>query len=147
MHPATAQPRYLRVPGDERRLAQELLLRHGPEVPPGQVLRRGAGLQVVLPPQPPQPQQLAVTPQRVPAEADGQRRGVGALGVRQHLGVLEQAVRRQLLQPVGGHAPVHLQLAKWDATVLVHGIQDLKENNKNNNSVPTRAKQLVEFCL
>ena len=50
-------------------------------------------------------------------------------------------------QPVGGHAPVHLQLAKWDATVLVHGIQDLKENNKNKNSVPTRAKQLVEFCL
>lgn len=39
------------------------------------MLGRGAGLQVVVPVQPPQPQQLTVTVERVPPE--GQRKGEG----------------------------------------------------------------------
>lgn len=54
--------------GDEGGLAQELLLRDGPEVSAGEVLGRGARLQVVLPLQPPQPQELTVTVEGVPAK-------------------------------------------------------------------------------
>lgn len=59
-------PHLMGVSGDQWRLAEELLLRDGPEVASWQVLGRGAGLQVILSVQPPQPQQLAVTVERVP---------------------------------------------------------------------------------
>lgn len=78
-------------------------LSDGPEVLPRQVSGRRAGLQVVLPGQPAQPHQLAVAVQRVPAEAQHQRRQRGSL----HLGVdgdpQEQRVGRDLLQLVGRH--------------------------------------------
>lgn len=89
--------------GYQRGLANELLLLDGPEVLVHEVLRRGAGLQIVLSRQPAKPQQLTVAVKRVSTEAHGQRGGAGALCVRQDLCVLEEAVWWQLLQPVGGH--------------------------------------------
>lgn len=68
-------PHLMRVSGDERRLTEELLLRDGPEVAARQVLGRGAGLQVVLSVQPPQPQQLAVAVERVPPKGQCKGRG------------------------------------------------------------------------
>lgn len=93
--------------GDERRLADELLLLNGPEVLVHQVLWRSAGLQVVFPRQAPQPQQLAVTVQRVSPEAHRQPGRVGHSGIGQHLRLLEQCVRRQRLQTVRGHVQPH----------------------------------------
>lgn len=61
--------------GDKWWLAEKLLLGDGPEVTSWEVLGWGAGLQVVLSVQPPQPQQLTVTVERVPPE--GQRKGGG----------------------------------------------------------------------
>lgn len=72
---ALEHPHLVGEPGDERRLAQELLLGDGPEVASGEVLGRRARLQVVLPVQPSQPQELAVTVEGVTAE--GQRKGGG----------------------------------------------------------------------
>ena len=72
---ALQHPHVVGVSGDERRLAQELLLGDGPEVAPGQELGRGARLQVILAAQPPQPQQLTVAVQRVAAEGQGEGRG------------------------------------------------------------------------
>lgn len=89
--------------GDQRRLTDKLLLLDGPEILVHEVLGWGAGLQIILSGKPAQPKQLTVTVERVPTEAHSQGGGAGALGVRQHLCVLEQAVWRQLLQPVGGH--------------------------------------------
>ena len=84
---ALQHPRVLGVSGDERWLAQELLLGDGPEVASGQQRGGGAGLQVVLPAEPPQPQQLTVAVQRVPAEGQGEGRGGQQAGRGQHLGV------------------------------------------------------------
>lgn len=72
---ALEHPHLVGEPGDERRLAQELLLGNGPEVASGEVLGRRARLQVVLPVQPSQPQELAVTVEGVTAER--QRKGGG----------------------------------------------------------------------
>lgn len=68
-------PHLVGVSGDERRFAEELLFGDGPEVAAGEVLGRGACLQVVLPVQPPQPQQLAVAVERVPPERQRERSG------------------------------------------------------------------------
>lgn len=73
-------PHLMGEPGDERRLAEELLLGDGPEVASREVLGRGAGLQVVVSVEPPQPQQLTVTVERVPPE--GQRKGEGRKDAR-----------------------------------------------------------------
>lgn len=57
---ALQNPHVMGVSGDERGLTQELLLGDGPEVASGEKLGGGAGLQVVLTAQTPQPQQLTV---------------------------------------------------------------------------------------
>lgn len=75
----------------------------GPEVLPSQVFGRGTRLQVVLPGQPAEPHQLAVTVQRVPSEAQHQRRQGGPLHLGVHWDPQEQRVRRDLLQLVGRH--------------------------------------------
>ena len=62
---ALQHPHVVGVSGDERGLAQELLLGDRPEVAPGQKLGRCTGLQVILAAQTPQPQQLTVAVQWV----------------------------------------------------------------------------------
>lgn len=56
------------------------------------MLGRGAGLQVVLSVQPPQPQQLTVTVERVPSE--GQRKGEGREDTRRGQDLEEQSEGR-----------------------------------------------------
>lgn len=139
---------YLWVPGDERRLTQELFLWNGPEIASGKVLRWGTGLQIILPPQPPQPEQLAVTPQRVPSEAQRERQRPHYPRGGQDACSLEDRVRRKLLELVGSHVqPLELlqprEGALWDVAehvvVQIEGV----ETGHPLNGHPRRTFQVV----
>lgn len=117
-------------------------LSDGPEVLAGQVSGRSAGLQVVLPGEPAQPDQLTVTVQRVSPEAQHQRRERGALHLGVHRDPQEQRVRRNLLQLVGRHVQPADGDGDGDAGGQLAGRRAEKRNEAQPDGNPTQRKRL-----